>query len=314
MSKFKTALVIHRPKRKQGFELFMSPLVDDVVTLYAMARSRGKINNDTNCVTVTLSPQDPDEAHLVNSYHLDVASPDVPAWFSFQIQKSVEKEMRKYVQSCIINAPITMLAGGQFILAPSVHAGMALDCQVICMMQGSAIHKVGGSAVVKDMYARSRITYLAEFARVVLMADDAAISDMHGCSVVEIMRDDARIESMHAHSMVLNMGGKAYIRNMYGHACVDYMRYEAKVGFMRDESYIHYMGGSAQVGRVFDHAQVGEMNDKSRISHLARQARSTDMRKLSVIETLGGESTVLSRSTRAKILNIEGKHARVIKP
>ena len=144
MCKFKSAIVLQDERETGGFRLIMSPWTEshsELITIHKL-RDDGRLR----FARVEYSPESMDKAHLLESYKLNIDEERCPDWFDDEIREKVEKRLRTYIKSIIVEGDVKLLIGGQFIVAPGakIESAHSMVINAIC---GGTVSEIWGGTV-----------------------------------------------------------------------------------------------------------------------------------------------------------------------
>jgi hypothetical protein len=143
MCNFKSGIVLRDGKEKGGFKLLMSPWTEshsELITIHKL-RDDGRLR----FARVEFSPPSMDTAHILAGYKLKIDEGRTPDWFDDTMKSAVTERMAAYIKSIIVDGPVELLIGGQFIIAPGASIQVAKEMKISAICGGTVSEIRGGT-------------------------------------------------------------------------------------------------------------------------------------------------------------------------
>ena len=144
MCQFKSAIVIRDEREKGGFKLLMSPWTESHSELCQIYKI--KDGSRLTFARVEYSPDKIENAYIPEKYKLKIDEERTPDWFDSEMKEKVSDKMSDYIKSIIVSGEVSLLIGGQFIIAP----GAKVECaksMVISSICGGTVGAIRGGTV-----------------------------------------------------------------------------------------------------------------------------------------------------------------------
>ena len=154
MCKFKSGIVLKSEGEKGGYKLLMNPWTESHEELVEIHKLK---DNRLNFARVEFFPDSMATADKVETYKLTIDEARRPDWFDSEMEDSVKGRMVAYIKSIIVSGNVSILIGGQFILASGAKIGTAKACIVNAMCGSSTVNAMCGSSTVNAMRDSSTV-------------------------------------------------------------------------------------------------------------------------------------------------------------
>ena len=143
MCEFKSGIVLRDELVKGGFRLLMSPWTEshsELETIFSLLP-----DSRDNRAKVEFKPAKMEEAYKPETYTLSIDEYRCPDWFDDGMKEAVAGKMRDYIKSIIVSGDVSLLIGGQFIIAPGAKVGCAKSMVITAMCGGTLTEMRGGT-------------------------------------------------------------------------------------------------------------------------------------------------------------------------
>ena len=144
MCNFKSAIVVRDEREKGGFRLLLSPWTEyhsELITIFKL--NDGKL---LHFARVEFSPDEMKNAHLVEKYKLKIDEERKPEWLDAEMEGKVTTKLADYIKSIIVTGDVSLLIGGQFVIAPGAKVECAKE-MVINAICGGTVSEIRGGTV-----------------------------------------------------------------------------------------------------------------------------------------------------------------------
>ena len=116
-------------------------------------------------------------AHQVETYKFKIDEARTPAWFTSEMQESVQDRMSKYIASIIVSGEVSILMGGQFIIAPGAKVSNVKQALIMAVCDNATVSDVCGNATVSGVRGNATVSGVWDNATVSDVCDNAKIVD-----------------------------------------------------------------------------------------------------------------------------------------
>ena len=99
-----------------------------------------------NFARVEFTPKTLEEAYLPETYTLQIDEERKPEWFTDEMKVKVSDKMRAYIKSIVVSGDVSLLVGGQFVIAPSAKIECA-HTMLINVMCGGTVNDIRGGTI-----------------------------------------------------------------------------------------------------------------------------------------------------------------------
>ena len=157
MCNFKSAIVVRDESAKGGFRLLLSPWTESHYELCHIFKLNDTAAARLYFARVEFSPPDLSTADKLDTYKFKIDEERTPEWFDSEIKEKVTERLSDYIKSIIVTGDVSLLIGGQFIVAGKAKIEAVKACVITAMLESANVGTMWGSANVGTMWESAKV-------------------------------------------------------------------------------------------------------------------------------------------------------------